>query len=161
MEGGGHTDDGGGLPHQRPHGVLSLIDVAVHLRQGAVIPDRAHQHKGHLLADALIHDAVSDLTGLHEGLDGAQAANLIDGVDVVIVPIEVGLLCIHVLPQSGSQIARLQVVGGQSVSGHQPVDKPGPNQGGEGGPGIGVEGAGRPHDPKDIAVLPLVTEQVI
>ena len=87
--------------------------------------------------------------------------NLIDGIDVVIVPIEVGLLCIHVLPQSGSQIARLQVVGGQSVSGHQPVDKPGPNQGGEGGPGIGVEGAGRPHDPKDIAVLPLVTEQVI
>ena len=85
------------------------------------------------MADALIHDAVADLAGLHECLDGAQAADLIDGIDVVIVAVEVGLLGVHILPQSSPQIARLQVVGGQGVSGHQPVDKAVPHQGGKGG----------------------------
>jgi len=94
-------------------------------------------------------------------MPGAQAADLIDGIDVVIVAVEVGLLGVHILPQSSPQIARLQVVGGQGVSGHQPVDKAVPHQGGKGGPGVGVKGTGRSHDPQDIPMLPFVAEQVV
>ena len=161
MQSGGHADDGGGLPHQFPHGVLALIYVAVHLGQGAVVPDGAHQGKGNLVADALIHDAVGHRAGLHEGGDGAQPPHRVDGVNVVIVAVEVGLLGVDVLAQGGAQIAGLQVVGGQGVARHQAVDIAAPHQGGKGGPGVRVKGAGGAHHPQDVSVLPLVAEKLV
>ena len=161
MEGGSHADDGGGLPHQGAHGVLSLVDVAVDLGQRPVVPYRAHQHKGDPAPDALTEDTILHRAGLHEGRDGAHGPDGVDGVDVVVVTVGHAALGVDVLPQGSTQIARLQIVGGQGVARQKPVHKALPHQGGKGGAGVGVKGAGRAQHPDDIPMVPLVPQKLV
>ncbi|CUQ53916.1 Uncharacterised protein [Flavonifractor plautii] len=161
MEGGGHADNRGGLPHQGAHGVLPFIHVSIDLGQRAVIPDGAHQHVRNVVAHALVDNAVLRLARLHEGGGGAAQADGIEGVDVVIVAVWHALLGVDVLAQGGAEVAGLQIVGGQCVARQQAVDIPAPHQGGESRPGVVIEGTGRPHHPQDAAMLLLVAEQLI
>ena len=101
MKGGGHTDYGGGFADAFPHGVLTLVHIGVNLGQGAVVADGTHQHKGHLLFHAAVHDAVVDAFLVDEFRDGAVKLHLVDGVDVVVMAVGLGVLGVDVLAQGG------------------------------------------------------------
>ena len=75
---------------------------------------------------------------------------------MIIMPIGDGPLGIYVLPQGGTPVARLQVVGGQGVTRQDAIHKALPHQSGERRTGIRIKSAGRAHDPDDVPMVALM-----
>ena len=161
MEGRGHADHRGGGADLGPHGVLGLIDVSIHRRQGSVIPDGARQHIGNVVLLTGIEDPVPDVLRFQECRDGAVEAHPVDGVQVVVVAVWLDFLGVDVLAQGGFEIGSLQVMGGQGVARQHGVDIAAGNQAGKGVSGIVVKGKGGAHHPDHLAVVPLMAQQFV
>ena len=161
MQHGGKADDRGGFAHAVPHGVLRPVHVRVDRRQGTVVPDGACQHVGHAVLFAAVNDAVVDVLRLDELRHAAVSAHAVDGIQMVIVAVEMVLLGVDILPQRRAQVRALQIVGRQRVARQQPVDVAPRDQFGEGVAGVVVKADRRACHPQDIAVVVLVAQQVV
>ena len=159
MQHGGKADHRGGAPHQRTHGVSALIGVGVHLRQRAVVPDGAGQHKGNIALHAAVQYAVVDMVVLNKLGDRAAAALPVQHVQMVVVAVGLAALGVDVLSQRRMETGGLQIVGAQGVARQQAVAVAVFDHGLHGGPCPGVKGEGGPHDPDDAAMVTLVAQQ--
>ena len=92
--------------------------------------------------------------------DGATGAHEIQHVEVVVVPVRLGLLRVDVLPEGSVQQRGLEVVRAEGVAGEQTVAVAVFDQLLHGGAGAFVEGKGRTHDPENVPVLTLVAQQL-
>ena len=137
-----------------------LVGVAVHLRQRPVVPDGAGQHEGHMVLHAAVDDAVVDVVILDKLRNGPAAADLVQHIQVVIVSVGLRLLGVDILAQCRVQQSALQIVGAQGVARQQTVAVAVVDQGLHGLPGAVIKGEGGAHDPHDVAVVPLVAQQL-
>lgn len=142
MERCGHADDGSGFFYAFPHGVLSLINIAVYLRERSVVPDGAYQHKGNLFFHATINDAVANALLFDKGGNRSVQPYPVYGVDMIVVAIGLGFLRVDILSESSFAVSSLQVMGGQCVSGQQGIDITVLHQLGKSSPGIMVKSTG-------------------
>ena len=101
MEHGGHADHRGGVPNLVAHGVLGVIHVGKHGRQGAVVPDGAAQHIGDVVLLQAVDDAVVDVLFLNELGHGAVVAHPVQEVQVVVVAVGLVHGGVDVLAQGG------------------------------------------------------------
>ena len=99
MEHGGHADDGGCIPHLVAHGVLSLIYVSKHGRQGAVVPDGAAQNIGDVILLQAVDDAIVDVFFFNELCHRAMIPDPVQQVQVVVVAVGLILGGVNVLAQ--------------------------------------------------------------
>ncbi len=88
-------------------------------------------------------------------------ADGVQQIEVVAVALRLVPLVVDVLPQGGAEDRALQVVGRQRVAGQQGVAVALFDQRGHRLARIVVESHGRAEDPDDVAVVALVTQQVV
>ena len=106
-----------------------------------------------------VHDAVGDQARVDGRPDGAQAAHGVDDVEMMVVPPGPGPAGVDVLAQGRAEHAPFEIVHGQGVAGQHGVHVAAADEADQGPPGVEVEDRGRPQDPDDAAVLPLVAQQ--
>ena len=156
MELGRHGDHRRRQPGMAPHAVLGLVDIGNGLRQGAVIADGAGQNVGNARLLAGPDDAVFDPQGLQAGGNRSGLSDCIEDVQVVVMPHGLQFLGVDILAQPGPEIARLDIVGGQRVSGQQRMAESVFDQPLHGVPAVLVEGHGWTQHPDDVAMLTIM-----
>ena len=101
MEHGSHADDGGCIPHLVTHGVLGLVHIGIHGRQGAVVPDGAAQNIGDVVLLQAVDDAIVDVFFLNELCHRTVIPDPVQQVQVVVVAVGLILGGVNILAQGG------------------------------------------------------------
>ena len=123
MEQGSHEQRHPDLGDVLAHLALRGDDVGDHIGNRSVVADRAGENDRNLLAVGFVHDAAREDAGVDRGLDPAERADPIDRAQVVHVPLFHGKGVGQVHAERRPEELRLDIVGGQRVSGEQRVDE--------------------------------------
>ena len=108
--------------------MLCLNGIRDDIRQRSIIADTAGQQKGNLILNALIHNTGIQYFLIDGILDAAQAANAVDGTQVMLVSFFAGTAVFHGNAQAGAIKGFLYIVSGERITGEQQIHIAFPNQ---------------------------------
>ena len=100
MEHSRKADDCSCLLNSLPHDILSLIYVSYDFRDRAVVPDGAGKNDRNVVLYAAVDYSVIYIVVFDELRDRTAPADLVVDIEVVVVAVRLGLLCIDVLTES-------------------------------------------------------------
>ena len=128
-------------------GGLGANQVHFGVGQGAVIADRAGQHKGHAPPHAGVEDALVEHALLDGRRQAAAAANCVDRFEVVAVAAMDRQPLLQIHPQGGAHQGLLHIMDGDGIAAQQGLHVTLAHQLGQVGAAAGVDhhGAGHHH----------------
>src|SRR5699024_2737924 len=132
---------------------LSFIGITDHFRERTIVTDGAREDERNVIFYAAVHDTIVDIIVVDKLSDGTALSYPVDDIQVIIMSVWLGFLCVDILPESSVEHSPLKIVSCQGISRHQTVHVSVFHHRLHSASCVRIEGKGRSHYPENISVF--------